>query len=89
MRRNELLDLILKNGFYLKRNGRHAIYHDGRTRLVVPRGGTIDYRLSKSIRLEIKRAVLMRGSSNCRSSGTAICSKPLSQFRKGNANGER
>ncbi len=62
MRRAELVKILAHNGFRIKRRRKHAVYWDGIARIVIPSGQRIDWRLSRAIRLEIKKAVGIRGS---------------------------
>ncbi|MBQ1207847.1 MAG: type II toxin-antitoxin system HicA family toxin [Lachnospiraceae bacterium] len=50
MKRRDLIKLLEKNGWYLKRNGgEHDIYTNGRERIPIPRHSEIKERLAQSI----------------------------------------
>lgn len=63
-KRNELVKLLESNGFYLKRQTKHAQYFDGYTRITMPTGGGFDGRLEKMIKLQIRDAVEKRNKLN-------------------------
>jgi len=53
--------LLLKNGFYLdRRGGKHPIYTDGKTRIILPSGKSPNWRLGAALRSSIRRALEAR-----------------------------
>jgi predicted RNA binding protein YcfA (HicA-like mRNA interferase family) len=61
MRQAEFKKKLKQNGFYLLRRGKHPIYSDGLSRIVMPSGGnTIERRLSKSLEIDLKKAMKRR-----------------------------
>lgn len=50
MKRRDLVRLLEKNGWYLKRNGAdHDIYTNGKQKMPIPRHSEINERLAQSI----------------------------------------
>lgn len=50
MKRRDLIKLLEKNGWYLKRyGGDHDIYSNGKERIPIPRHSEINERLAQSI----------------------------------------
>lgn len=61
MRITEFERELKKNGFFLKRRNKHPIWTDGKSTIVLPSGGpNIERRLSKSLKIELKKALALR-----------------------------
>jgi len=56
MNKRELLQILKDAGYWLERNGTvHAQWTNGQIRIAVPYHNKVDYRLSKLIRVQIRK----------------------------------
>jgi len=62
MKKHEMVTLLKESGFYFLKSNKHEIWTDGITRITLNHCNKIEDRLSKMIKLQIKKAVALRQS---------------------------